>query len=364
MREETTLGTRSLIRQTIYFVLICIGASFLIDLVTYLSVGPFEEAQQMWGVVLRLRMLVPALTATCLLMILSPEKVSLHGRVFFIAFLSTVAVPLVLIGLGYRTAGSVVQRVLTVLLTGFITALHARPAWQSALEPLGLGFERNSLLFLLILVLYVALLVVSFALNPGLGLSKMPPDGSLRDLVLSFPTMLVMVPVIGWVSYFGEEYGWRYYLQERLCALFGPRRGVLVVGVMWGLWHAPIIAMGYNYPGRPFLGIAAMALFTIVIGVYFSYAVMRTGSIWSAVILHGMTNTLAPQLIRYFGQAKDSVLSFGLGLYGIALFALPALVLFAALPEVYRRQRVEVEEGPSVDHLDHSMKAKDSEVWA
>ena len=336
--EKITPGTEPL-RQTVYFLLICIGASFLLDLITYLSVGPLQESEQIWGIMLRFRMLIPALTAAFLLMIRNPDKISVQGKIFFIAFISIVAVPLILHVLGYQTAGGMVQRVLTILITGYVILLHMKPSWKSGLAPLGLGFERNPLLFLLILVLYIVLLVASFFLNPVFGFSEISPVGSLKDTLLSIPTMLVLVPLFGWVSYFGEEYGWRYYLQERLCSLLGPRRGVIILGVIWGLWHAPIIAMGYNYPGRPFLGMIAMVFFTVIIGIYFSYAVMRTGSIWSAVILHGMTNTLAPRLMAYVGQAEDSVFSFGLGLYGVALFALPAAFLFLALQGAYRHKR-------------------------
>ena len=312
------------------------GASFLIDLITYLSVGPLKEAPQIWGIVLRLRMLVPALTAAMLLMARTPHKVTVQGRIFFVAFLSMVAVPLALIALGYRTVGSAVQRLLTVLLTAYIFVLHAKPGWKSTVAPLRLGFARNTLSFLRILVLYLVLLALSFGLNPAFGLSESVPGGSLGDLLISLATILAMLILFGWVSYFGEEYGWRYYLQERLCAILGPRRGVLILGVIWGLWHAPIIAMGYNYAGQPFLGVLAMVSFTVVVGIYFSYVVMHTGSIWPAVILHGVTNTLAPRFMRYFGQAEDSVFSFGLGLYGIALFALPAVFLLVAFKDVYR----------------------------
>ena len=41
-------------------------------------------------------------------------------------------------------------------------------------------------------------------------------------------------------SLFGEEYGWRGYLQEILQIRFGKRIGVILLGIIWELWHFPI----------------------------------------------------------------------------------------------------------------------------
>ena len=76
---------------------------------------------------------------------------------------------------------------------------------------------------------------------------------------------VVLAPFIALVIVFGEEYGWRGFLQRRLIRL-GKLRGVLLVGVIWGVWHAPIIAMGHNYPGYPVAGIFLMTLYTIAMG--------------------------------------------------------------------------------------------------
>lgn len=66
--------------------------------------------------------------------------------------------------------------------------------------------------------------------------------------------------------------------------------------------------------------------------VYFSYAVLRSGSVWPAVLLHGATNTLAPRLLSYFGNPIDPIFSIGLGLFGILILAIPAAYLFVTLP--------------------------------
>jgi membrane protease YdiL (CAAX protease family) len=120
---------------------------------------------------------------------------------------------------------------------------------------------------------------------------------------------------------FGEEYGWRGYLQGELIKM-GRVRGILLVGVIWGLWHAPIIAMGHNYPGYPVLGILLMTLYTIALGFLLGYAVLKSGSVWLAAFLHGLNNQAAAFLIAAVFRPDDPVFSFGLGLYGLIVWAI------------------------------------------
>ncbi|MBT7069590.1 MAG: CPBP family intramembrane metalloprotease, partial [Anaerolineae bacterium] len=61
-------------------------------------------------------------------------------------------------------------------------------------------------------------------------------------LVAGFLNTTIIGPLLGLVIAFGEEYGWRGYLQGELVKL-GRVKGVLWVGVIWGVWHAPAVAM-------------------------------------------------------------------------------------------------------------------------
>jgi len=46
---------------------------------------------------------------------------------------------------------------------------------------------------------------------------------------------------------FGEEAGWRgYLLHEWKHMQFW--KASLFIGLIWGIWHAPLILLGYNYP--------------------------------------------------------------------------------------------------------------------
>lgn len=107
---------------------------------------------------------------------------------------------------------------------------------------------------------------------------------------------IVIAPVINGLFTFGEEFGWRAYLQPKLMPL-GGRRAFLLMGLIWGVWHWPVIAMGHNYgseyPGAPWLGMLAMVWFTFLIGTFLGWATLRSGSVWPAVIGHGAINGIA-----------------------------------------------------------------------
>ncbi len=115
-------------------------------------------------------------------------------------------------------------------------------------------------------------------------------------LLIQIGAGILVAPLLNSFFTFGEEFGWRAYLQPKLMPL-GFRKAVLLTGLVWGLWHAPVIAMGHNfgfgYPGSPWSGILAMTWFTLSAGVIFGWLVLRSGSVWPAVIAHAGINGIA-----------------------------------------------------------------------
>ncbi|MGA2505045.1 MAG: CPBP family glutamic-type intramembrane protease [Anaerolineales bacterium] len=86
--------------------------------------------------------------------------------------------------------------------------------------------------------------------------------------VVAFEAVLAILisPVANSLATFGEEFGWRAYLLPKLLPL-GWRKATLFLGVIWGVWHWPVIFMGYEYgftyPGHPWLGLAALAILVV-----------------------------------------------------------------------------------------------------
>ena len=104
-------------------------------------------------------------------------------------------------------------------------------------------------------------------------------------------------PILNFITCFGEEWGWRGYLLPKMSEKISLVPMLLINGVIWGLWHAPLTIVGHNYGvgyvGFPFTGILAMCLFCFVMGTFLSYVSLKTKSCIPAVLGHGAINAFA-----------------------------------------------------------------------
>ena len=102
------------------------------------------------------------------------------------------------------------------------------------------------------------------------------------------------------VAGFGEELGWRGFLQKEL-AFLGFWRSSLLIGVVWGLWHAPLILQGHNYPQHRIAGVFMMTILCVLLAPIFGYVRIKAHSVIAAAIIHGTFNAtygLAITLVR------------------------------------------------------------------
>jgi membrane protease YdiL (CAAX protease family) len=137
--------------------------------------------------------------------------------------------------------------------------------------------------------------------------------------------LLNVVPALG------EELGWRGWLLPHLLRL-GLVPALLLSGLIWGLWHAPLILLGYNYPGAPgWLALLLMVGVCTVTGAVFGWLRLRSESVWPAAIAHGAFNAAAGLSIVFVasGQEVDTVHAGILGWSGW-LVPLVLVVVLAA----------------------------------
>ncbi|MDE6883603.1 MAG: CPBP family intramembrane metalloprotease [Lachnospiraceae bacterium] len=99
--------------------------------------------------------------------------------------------------------------------------------------------------------------------------------------------------LLSFAPFFGEEYGWRYYLQPILQKRFGLRKGVVILGAAWGFWHIFLDFFYYTTPDRGLIMTLSQIITCVTLGIFFAWAYMKTNNIWVPVILHFLNNNLA-----------------------------------------------------------------------
>lgn len=161
------------------------------------------------------------------------------------------------------------------------------------------------------------------------------PDG-YRQLGTS-KSMIVFVPVVSilqgtMISFaaLGEEGGWRGYMMPKLMRLFGRGKAVLIGGIIWGLWHAPLTCIGHNYgtsyPGFPYLGILIMCISCTCFGIVLTYITVKSGSVWPAAIMHAVNNA-NPSILALFIDGDKLEEITNQTILGSAILEIPVVIL-------------------------------------
>ncbi len=143
---------------------------------------------------------------------------------------------------------------------------------------------------------------------------------------------ILVSPIINALGTLGEELGWRAYLLPKLMRL-GWRKAVLLLGVIWGVWHWPVIFMGYEYgfkyPGHPWVGPLLFVWIVFCFGVFLAWITLRGGSVWPAVIGHAAINGIAAlPIVVQTGSPNILLGPSPVGIIGAIGFEVVALMLF------------------------------------
>jgi uncharacterized protein len=145
---------------------------------------------------------------------------------------------------------------------------------------------------------------------------------------------VLLAPILNSIATFGEEFGWRAYLLPKLMPL-GGRKAMLLIGVIWGIWHWPVIFMGYEYgfkyPGYPWVGPLLFIWCTFGMGTFLGWLTLRSKSVWPAVIGHAAINGIAGAAIfATTGEPNPLLGPLPVGIIGSLGFALVAIAIFAS----------------------------------
>lgn len=164
----------------------------------------------------------------------------------------------------------------------------------------------------------------------GVGSDQVP-----AIFAIQVANAVIFAPFINMLLAIGEEAGWRGFLYPAMREQMPRRRAAILTGAAWGLWHAPLIAMGYNYGsdylGFPVSGIVAMTIFCMAFGTFLCFLRERSGSVWPCALAHGSLNAVAGLGMWFSRSAGGTLGPMPLGLLGCIPVVLLALWLLGRL---------------------------------
>lgn len=239
-----------------------------------------------------------------ILCVLHPLRPLVSKPSTMVIFGQKIVTPLMAIDI-YNYSGQFLMALLSVLLiVAFIVAGRERRAFAGISNR---NIKKSFAMILLFFVLYLVKFYVSVIIE---GLISNTISAVPAQLTAPFKNPLIILTffslplnfILVLFPFFGEEYGWRYFLQGVLGKRFGMRAGVLILGAAWSLWHLPVDIFYYTKDSVPQM-IVAQLVSCVSGAVIIGYAYLKTNNIWVPVVLHFINNNMIPILSVSNGSA-------------------------------------------------------------
>ena len=163
----------------------------------------------------------------------------------------------------------------------------------------------------------------------------------VHPLLLMLLQGLIAGASVNSLAALGEELGWRGLLYREFAGLNFWHASLLIGGI-WGLWHAPLILQGHNYPQHPQLGVIMMILWCILLAPFFSWIRLRGRSVLAAALLHGSLNGTIGLSFALL-QGGNDLLVGATGLAGMLVLAGLNLALYLSAPQLRLHSLAELE---------------------
>ena len=276
----------------------------------------------------------------------------------------TIAASWLLVGLYFvcggtwTMPGALILSVIYMFVPMTIAIIVQKLLYHSSISELGIAFRLNRwfvVAWLLPPTLAIATIPVSLII-PGVSFTSDPmalldrfETGLSQEEIEQMRAQVAAIPVhpfwlgllqgliagitVNALAAFGEELGWRGLLQKEL-AWMGFWRSSLLIGLIWGIWHAPLILQGHNYPQHPWAGVGMMTAFCMLLSPVMSYIRLRAHSVIAAAVFHGTLNgTAGLALMALYGGNDLTV-----GLTGLAGFVVLGVVNLGLLWAVHAQQ--------------------------
>jgi membrane protease YdiL (CAAX protease family) len=143
---------------------------------------------------------------------------------------------------------------------------------------------------------------------------------SNQTLVITVMTFLLLtVGVIKNLgSTLGEEIGWRGFLIFELRKVMSFNSLAIVSGIIWAIYHFPIINLMYGSGDFFLLHISAFTIMIIGISVILAYYSFKSNSLWPAAVYHSVHNIYIQKICTPLIISNDSTI-FWIDEYGFMI---------------------------------------------
>lgn len=256
-----------------------------------------------------------------------------------------------LLGLTYTGVNAVIIGVPYMFMPAISLIILSKFFWKIPLKEWGIKKPQNKWLLiafifpfvLTFLTFLVSLLFPGIKFQPGMeGIlsqyaTTMPPEtlvamkSQISSLGIFLPLIIIGQALVAGltvnaIAAFGEEFFWRGFLLKQFKKL-GWLKSTLIIGFIWGLWHAPLILQGHNYPNHPITGVFMMIIWCILLTFPLIFFTIKTKSVFTAAFFHGLINAVVGGAILWISGGND--LTVGVtGLAGFITLLILNLILY------------------------------------
>ncbi len=188
----------------------------------------------------------------------------------------------------------------------------------------GLGLRLRKAWPYYLSTLLLPIVVVPIAVTLWAVVKTAQPDLSVLSLESILP-LLVMALVMT-LFYFGEEFGWRGYLQLRL-APGRPLVAATLTGLIWGVWHYPMVLLGFLGPVN-MLALLLYPINLVFISIFYGWLRARSGSVWPVCLAHAVEDSITSGMLGLLMAGVPLIIAWGgFGMAGFAVLSLLVITL-------------------------------------
>jgi membrane protease YdiL (CAAX protease family) len=173
-----------------------------------------------------------------------------------------------------------------LMLAPGLAAVITYLVFERSLRPVGWKLDKIQYLLLGLVIPIIYCLI-------GYGLVWLTGRGKYNgQFPPNFLIVLVTLLFNGTLSALLEEIAWRGFLVPKMMELTSFTKTALITGLIWAAWHYPLIIYSNVRLGNTPLPYSLVCFTIFAMGISFATAWLRmkSGSVWTAALLHGSHN--------------------------------------------------------------------------